>query len=78
MNTLKDPKPQLVWFKAQAPGIRNDGSSMVTMRFATELAKDFDLHLVCLRTPTTSTDPAAACAPPFTTVTVAASAAGPS
>lgn len=63
-------KPQLVWFKAQAPGIRNDGSSMVTMRFATELAKDFNLHLVCLATPSTPADPTTACVPPFATVTV--------
>lgn len=46
---------------------------MVTMRFAAELAKDFDLHLVCLRTPSTPADPSAACIPPFTTVTIAES-----
>ncbi len=46
-----DSRPSLVWFKAQIPGARLDGSSMVTLSMANELAKGWDLHLVCLPTP---------------------------
>lgn len=63
-------KPSLVWFKAQAPGIRNDGSSLVTFRFAELLAKVFELHLVCLPTQATTASKGQPFMPPFSSVTV--------
>lgn len=66
-----DRKPSLVWFKAQAPGLRADGSSMVSLAMATHLAKQWDIHLVCLKTPSLTSDPAVVCVPPFSSVIVA-------
>lgn len=71
-NMAATEKPALLWFKAQAPGIRHDGSSFVTLRFAQVLAETFELHLVCLPTASTTADPASFCVPPFASVTMVA------
>lgn len=63
-------RPAIVWFKAQSPGFRSDGSSLVTFAFAEALASDFDLHLVCLPTKATVDDPASRCVPPFSSATI--------
>ncbi len=63
-------RPSVIWFKAQAPGFRFDGSSLVTLAFARELAGVADLHLVYLPTKATIDDPAARSVPPFASATV--------
>lgn len=67
---LTPTKPSLIWFKAQAPGLRNDGSSFVTLRFAEVLAETFELHLVCLPTQAMTSSPNQPSTTPFTSVTV--------